>query len=146
MNFTPNFKKKTAKILVVDDDAIFGKIVDRHLCHLKEQFKSKGIELEYHVVKTSREAFRKMDQNCDILILDHFLDTEDDSDITGLDLIQEFKQIAPKSKVIMVTSKNNFNENELKLMQSVEFFVRKECNTISRLINILNHKLSIDNF
>ena len=141
MNFTPNFKKQTAKVLVVDDDAIFGKIVDRHLGHLKEQFKAKGINLEYNVVSTSREAFRKMDHDCDIVILDHYLDTEDDSDTTGLDLVNEFKQIAPESKVIMVTSKNNFSLIERQLMDQVEVFVRKECSTVARLINILNKSL-----
>ena len=138
MNFTPNFKKNTAKVLVVDDDPIFGKVVELHLTHLKEQFANKGVKLNFDVVKTSREAFRKIDENCDIIILDHFLDTDDDIDTTGLDLVEEFKQVAPNSKIIMVTSKNNFSEKETRLMNKVEIFVNKECSTVSRLVNILN--------
>jgi len=144
MNFTPNFKKNTAKVMVVDDDPIFGKIVERHLNHLKEQFASKGIKLQFDIVNTSRDAFRKMDEDCDIIILDHFLDTDDDSDITGLDLVEEFKQVAPDSKVVMVTSKNNFSEHETRLMSKVEVFVRKECSTVSRLVNILNQNFIVD--
>lgn len=144
MNFTPNFKKDTAKVLVVDDDPIFGKIVERHLKHLKEQFASKGVNLQFNVVKTSREAFREMDEDCDIIILDHFLDTDDDSDTTGLDLVEEFKQVAPDSKVVMVTSKNNFTEKETRLMSKVEVFVRKECSTVARLVNILNQNFIVE--
>lgn len=144
MNFTPNFKKDTAKVLVVDDDPIFGKIVERHLKHLKEQFASKGVNLQFNVVKTSREAFREMDEDCDVIILDHFLDTDDDSDTTGLDLVEEFKQVAPDSKVVMVTSKNNFSEKETRLMSNVEVFVRKECSTVARLVNILNQNFIVE--
>lgn len=144
MNFTPNFKKNTANVLVVDDDPIFGKIVERHLVHLKEQFASKGIKLHFNVVKTSREAFQKMDENCDIIILDHFLDTADDNDTTGLDLVEEFKQVAPESKIIMVTSKNNFSEKETRMLSKVEVFVRKECSTIPRLVNIINQNLLVE--
>ncbi len=144
MNFTPNFKKDTAKVLVVDDDPIFGKIVERHLKHLKEQFASKGVNLQFNVVKTSREAFREMDEDCDVIILDHFLDTDDDSDTTGLDLVEEFKQVAPDSKVVMVTSKNNFSEKETRLMSKVEVFVRKECSTVARLVNILNQNFIVE--
>lgn len=144
MNFTPNFKKDTAKVLVVDDDPIFGKIVERHLKHLKEQFAKKGIKLHFNVVKTSREAFRAMDDDCDVIILDHFLDSDDDSDTTGLDLVEEFKQVAPDSKVVMVTSKNNFTEKETRLMSNVEVFVKKECSTVSRLVNILNQSFIVE--
>lgn len=144
MNFTPNFKKDTAKVLVVDDDPIFGKIVERHLKHLKEQFANKGVQLQFNVVKTSREAFREMDEDCDVIILDHFLDTDDDNDTTGLDLVEEFKQVAPDSKVVMVTSKTNFSEKETKLMSKVEVFVRKECSTVARLVNILNQNFIIE--
>lgn len=53
MNFTPTFRKKRARVLVVDDDPIFGMIVNKHLMHLKQQYSGMGMIFDYVISKNS---------------------------------------------------------------------------------------------
>lgn len=138
MNFTPTFRKKRARVLVVDDDPIFGMIVNKHLMHLKQQYSGMGMIFDYVISKNSYDGMGSFDESADIVVLDYGLDDPDDHDITGMDLLQEIKTENPAVKVLIVSGQKNLKIKNALLNNGAEEYIQKGTNTILQLINYLN--------
>jgi DNA-binding NtrC family response regulator len=142
MNFTPRFKKRTSKIIALDDDPIFGMLLNKHFEHFSQEMSANGAILDYKIARTSREGLRDFDETCNVMILDYSLDELDDSDITGLDILDEVKILSPNTKVLVVSGKRETSiKNEFLAHGAIEF-MEKDTNTIARIMNFLHHELA----
>lgn len=142
MNFTPHFKQKTAKIVALDDDPIFGLILNKHLEHFAQEMSARGTKLDYKISTTSREGLHGFDESCNVIILDYFLDEADDADITGLDILDEIKQLSPNTKVLIVSGKKDEYLRQLLYNHGASAFIEKGSNTIARIMNFLQYELA----
>lgn len=141
MTSTPQFRKKRARVLVVDDDPIFGMIVNKHLLYLKEQYSGMGMIFDYVIASTPREGMISFDNTADVVVLDYGLDDSSNISVNGLDFLQMIKAQNPEVKVIIISGqKNNEIKNAL-LNNGAEGYIQKGTNTMPQLINYLNKEL-----
>lgn len=142
MNFTPQFRKKRLRVLVVDDDPIFRMIVNKHLLHLKEQYSRMGTLFDYVITENSREGLNSFDDEADVVVLDYGLDADDDQDVTGLDILLELRAINPAVKVLMISGQKNPLIREVLLDHGASDYIQKGTNTMPQLINFLNENFT----
>tara|TARA_B110000211_G_C13950283_1_gene495844 strand:- start:288 stop:887 length:600 start_codon:yes stop_codon:yes gene_type:complete len=142
MNFTPQFIKKSSKIIALDDDPIFGMLLRKHFEHLSQELSAAGAKLDYKISTTSRDGLRDFDESCDVMILDYLLDELDDSDVTGLDIIDEVIDLSPNTKVIVVSGKKEESIKRMFMNHGASSFIEKDSNTIARIMNFLHHELA----
>lgn len=140
MNFTSKFRKKRIRVLVVDDDPIFGMIVNKHLLHLKEQYSRMGILLDYVISDNTKDALNSFGRDTDAVVLDYILDNEDDKDICGLDILVQLKQLNPAIQVLMISGQKNPMIKNVLLDQGASDYIQKGTNTMLLLINYLNRR------
>jgi DNA-binding NtrC family response regulator len=81
----------TNRIFILDDEEIFSFSMEHYL--------KKGGFSDIHRFQNSETLLKKMHEQPDVLILDHFLHNE-----IGLDILGQIKQTHPKIKVIYLSA------------------------------------------
>jgi len=90
--------EKKTKVFLVDDDAIFLKV-------LETQFKERT-NYDVKVFSTGEECLRNLYQKPDIIFLDYYLNPENAKQ-TGLKILDKIKIVDPKIHVVMLSSQDS---------------------------------------
>lgn len=93
--------EKKHNIILVDDDLIF-------LEMLKESL-SDNEDLNLIAFQTGEECLNHMNLKPDVIVLDYFLNNENDDAKDGLEILKEIHQIDPKAKVIILSGQEDGN-------------------------------------
>ncbi len=89
--------KKAISVFLVDDDNIFLKSLEHHLQQkLKHNFKIKSFS-------TGEACFKNMEQKPNIVVLDYFLNAEDQHAMNGVHMLEKIKLTNPDTAVIMLS-------------------------------------------
>jgi two-component system, OmpR family, response regulator len=87
------------KIFIVDDDKML-------LSALKHTL-SANKTLDIFIFSTGEECLKEMGRNPDIVILDYYLNSKYPDAINGIETLKKIKQLAPKTRVIMLSAQDN---------------------------------------
>ena len=88
-------KKEKYLIFIVEDDDVFREMLVDEL--------SENKLLEIFSFSTGEKCLSQLEQNPDIIILDHYLNKADPEAKSGMEIIDEFQKSSPESKIIILS-------------------------------------------
>lgn len=92
---------KKIKIFAVDDDK-------KHLLVLEEKLtKNLPYNITVENYENGEQVLNALGQNPDIVILDYYFDSEDQSTATGIDVLKKIKSRKPELPVVMMSHQDN---------------------------------------
>ncbi len=93
----------TYKIFLVDDDM-------KHLLLLKDHLEGKlNYNLTVETFKSGEEVLPRIGENPDLVILDYYLDSDDENTDNGITVLQKIKKKNPTVPVIMMSQQDKVN-------------------------------------
>lgn len=96
-----NKNKNKIKLFLVDDDAVFLKL-------LEIEFLEHG-DFDIKTFATGELCVENLTQNPDVIVLDYYLDGVDRDAINGLDTLDQIKAFNPDLPVIMLSSQDKID-------------------------------------
>ncbi len=93
--------KNKIKLFLVDDDAVFLKL-------LEIEFLEHG-DFDIKTFATGELCVENLTQNPDVIVLDYYLDGVDRDAINGLDTLDQIKAFNPDLPVIMLSSQDKID-------------------------------------
>ena len=123
-----NSSHKTLKIVTVDDSFI----VTERLKYILNEIDYVEILGNANTISSARKLTNKM--NPDVIILD--INLSDNDGQTGIDLLVDFRQNLPKTKIIIFTNQNELHYRLICLEKGANYFFdkSKDSHKISELI------------
>ena len=93
--------EKKFTIILVDDDFIFLEMLKESLIDNED--------LNIISFQSGEECMKNMHLNPDVVVLDYFLNSENQSAKNGLEILKEIHKLNPKSKVIILSGQEDGN-------------------------------------
>lgn len=127
------------KIFLVEDDMYFNKVIERYLMKI-------GIENHFKVEVesffTGQECIDSLGHNPDLVILDFYLDSNNDITCTGYDVLQKIKQAKPDALVIIISQQHEWESFKKEFIEFGAFdFLKKDDDLYDNLETLIR-----DNF
>ena len=134
-------ENKELKVFLVEDDIYFNKVVERYL--LKIGFKNQ-YDMEIVCFYNGQDCINELGQNPDLVILDFYLDSNNDITCTGYDVLQKIKAENIDTMVVIMSQQHewaNFRK------EFIEFgaldFLRKDDELYDNLQNLITDNLEL---
>jgi DNA-binding NtrC family response regulator len=110
---------RTRKIFVVDDDPAFAEMLSEHL-------KANPL-LDVRIYDTGEEALKHLDEEPDLVILDHTLNMRHHEAADGLHILHRMRHVVPDIKVVMLSAQDSYG-TALKTVAggALEYIVKDE--------------------
>jgi DNA-binding NarL/FixJ family response regulator len=89
-------------IFIVEDNPVYAKT-------LQSFIHTRFPEIRIHHFPVGETCIQELDEKPFIIIMDYFLDTSFSDAATGLSTIKRIKEIAPKTKIILLSSEVNLD-------------------------------------
>lgn len=126
-------KNKTTSIFLVDDDAMYLKLLEKEL--------SQQQEYEIHLFATGEQCIENLKEKPDVIVLDYFLNGITKDALNGLETLRLIKSGHPDIPVIMLSAQDKIEVavNCMKLKAS-EYIVKSET-AFTRLQNAVDTAL-----
>ena len=93
--------KDKIKIFLVDDDAIFLKLLEMEFLQ--------NADFDIATFRNGELCIENIDQNPDVIILDYHLDGIDKSSMNGLATLDKIKELNPEIPVIILSSQDKID-------------------------------------
>lgn len=130
-------KLKKIKIIVIEDDAYYAKLLEKHIGH---HLTREEAELEYdiRIYQTAQDALQNLEKDTDIVIMDYYLENDNGEVLfPGLDLLRTIKSYCEHCKTVVVSADDN-QELTMKLFrEGIYEFVVKDKNATDNLSTTL---------
>jgi two-component system OmpR family response regulator len=94
-------KTKRVKLFLVDDDAVFLKLLEIEL--------KNNADFDIETFATGELCLEHLANNPDVIILDYHLDGIDKTAINGIEALDRIKQRHPKMPVVMLSSQDKID-------------------------------------
>ena len=135
--------KKNIKIDIVEDNKYYNTLLTKYVNTICSPSFYPGLHFDIHSYNNGQECIEHLDDELAILILDYYLDQNDESEnLTGLDVLKEVKLYSPDCKVILVSELQS-KPIMLELMSAgVYAYVDKNLNSINRIGSLLQQALN----
>lgn len=91
-------KNKVFKVFLVDDDAVFLKLLEIEFMEFAT--------FEVSAFHTGEQCLKQLDANPDIIILDYLLDGVDKTAMNGIETLDKIKAYNPDIPVVMLSSQD----------------------------------------
>ncbi len=111
-------------IFIVEDDPIFGKILEHHL--------SLNPDYDVQLFSNGQDLLKNLYRNPSVITLDYSL-----PDLTGSDILKRIKQYNPDIQVIIVSGQEDVATAVKLLKEGAYDYLTKEENTRQRLWNVI---------
>lgn len=136
--------KKKVKIMVVEDDLFYNKILEKHLNQICKGYNYPDLDFKIAFETTVTDANEKIESDFvpDILILDYYLDGEGDSIQTGMEVLKKVKKKNPQCKAIIISGQKNMETTAELMINGADEYITKDNFSTNRLWSILSSTLS----
>ncbi|MBN1822145.1 MAG: sigma-54-dependent Fis family transcriptional regulator [Prolixibacteraceae bacterium] len=119
-------KPKNYKIFIVEDNALYAKVLKRQLSQ-NESYNVKTFE-------TGRECIANLSDEPDVITLDYTL-----PDMNGAEILKEIRSELPSTHVIIISGQNDINTAVKLLKDGAYDYITKGPDTRERLENIIKN-------
>ena len=128
--------KGAISVFLVDDDNMFLKSLEHHLQQkLKHNFKIKSFS-------TGEACLKNMEQKPNIVVLDYFLNGQDQHAMNGVHVLEKIKLANPDTAVIMLSGQDNMQVAiECMKHDALDYVVKNE-NVFLRAQNAIRNAVS----
>ena len=128
--------KGAISVFLVDDDSMFLKSLEHHLQQkLKHNFKIKSFP-------TGEVCLKNMEQKPDIVVLDYFLNGQDQHAMNGERVLQRIKLTYPATTVIMLSGQDKMQVAVDSMRDGAFDYVVKNENVFLRTQNAIKNAVS----
>ena len=136
-NGTSNGNSKEAiSVFLVDDDNMFLKSLEHHLQQkLKHNFRIKSFS-------TGEACLKNMEQKPNIVVLDYFLNAEDQHAMNGVHMLEKIKLTNPDTAVIMLSGQDKMQVAVDSMKYGALDYVVKNENVFLRAQNAIINAVS----
>ncbi len=139
LTFTPEPSKKLGIVFIVEDSKMDrSMLLDFFISNYPSiQVKSfvNGTDCVKEIIVTSISP--------DIILMDYFLDSEDNNNMDGLEILSKVKEISPRSAIIMHTSIENKRIMELAREKGAFDYVVKGADGFKKLATIIDNDFTL---
>ncbi|UII29160.1 response regulator [Fulvivirga maritima] len=97
--------QKILKFFVVDDDEYFNTLVKSYIKKIGEE---NDFHAETHSYTDGASCLAHIDENPDYIILDFYLDANNDITLTGYDVLEKIQEHNPKINIIVMSQKHEW--------------------------------------
>lgn len=117
-------EEKKLRFFVVDDDEYFNNIVKSYIRKIGEEI---NIQVETSCFLNGNDCIRKITTNPDFVILDFYLDENNDITLTGYDVLEKIKKYNPDIRVIIISQMHEWENFEEEFMRfGASGFLKKD--------------------
>ena len=86
-------------VFLVDDDSLYLRMLEQNLSFNKK--------IRIRSFNSAESCIKKLHWNPDLIVLDFFLDSNNQNRINGLQALMRIKELKPNSNVVMLSSSEN---------------------------------------
>ena len=128
---------KPLKIFVVDDDEYYNNLLQTYLLKI-------GVEVKRHIEPqgylSGGECLAHIKDNPDFVILDFYLDENNDITLTGYDVLEKIKKYSTHIKVIVISQMHEWEnfKDEFRRFGASDF-LKKDDDLYENLKKLLSH-------
>jgi two-component system response regulator AtoC len=127
-------KKETIKIVIVEDNPFFNKILQKYVQNLCNSQFYQQYQFEVTTYLYAEDCIENLDNDTDIMLLDYlFVNIESDEHLTGIDVLKEVQKNCTDCKVIMISEQQNMVVTMELLKKGVYEYIDKNLNNHNRI-------------
>lgn len=117
---------KTKTVFVIDDSELFQFYIKGYLKHFQAKVAGK-VDIKVHQFLTGQDALTNLHLNPDLILLDYYLDSDEDGQSRNGDWVfEELSKKAPDASVVLLTQANE-PEVIVKMMKlGLKHYVQKD--------------------
>lgn len=128
--FLKKKRDKTVSIFIVDDDISYLYPLVFHL--------QRNTHYKIHCFTSGEECMQYMNLNPKLIILDFNLNPQPPNTMNGLDVLRQIKNINPKTKVVMLSSRDTYQAVTDSIKMGAYSYVLKDIDAIAAIKNIIH--------
>lgn len=121
------------KIFFVDDDKMIINLLE-YTFQSRQQYEVKSFE-------SGEECIEALDLNPDLIVLDHYLSSNDDEKMDGMQTLEKIKAINPKLPIVVLTGKGSDKLSQEFLSKGAAGYLTKDDYFIDSLFDTINKVL-----
>lgn len=127
-------RNKTIKIVVVEDDLYFNKVLTKYISTLCDEKVYNKVHFDIKSYTNAHDFIEEMDDETNILILDYYLVNLKETDIlTGGDVLEEINKHCTNCEVIMVSSQKSEAIKEDLKSKGINEYIDKNVSSNNRI-------------
>ncbi len=127
-------KDKKIKIVVVDDDLYFNKVLTKYISTICNEKLYSNVKFEIKTYTNAHDFIEELDDETNILILDYYLINLNESDIlTGADVLDEVNKHCTNCEVIMISSQKSQTIKEDLKSKGIFEYIDKNISSNNRI-------------
>lgn len=127
--FLKKKRDKTISIFIVDDDISYLYPLVFHL--------QRNTHYKIHCFTSGEECMQYMNLNPKLIILDFNLNPQPPNTMNGPDVLRQIRNISPKTKVVMLSSRDTYQAVTDSIKMGAYSYVLKDIDAIASIKNII---------
>lgn len=136
-------KKKLIKILIVEDDLYYNRLLTKYVETLCNEKVYPQCKFEIKSFLTAHECIEQLEEDTSIMLLDYFLFNDEEEDIlTGEDVLEEMMRLNENCKVIMVSELRSANMVIHLMHQGIYEYIDKNVSSKDRVGSVLQKAIN----
>lgn len=111
-------------VFIVEDDTYYNEVLAAHTRQILEKA---GIEPEITQLYSKEECMARLSDRPDLILLDFYLDVNNDITSTGFDVLQKIKTNYPDIRVVIISQQHEWERFKEEFVNSgAEDFLKKD--------------------
>ena len=111
-------------VFIVEDDTYYNEVLAAHTRQILEKA---GIEPEITQLYSKEECIARLSDRPDLILLDFYLDVNNDITSTGFDVLQKIKTKYPDIRVVIISQQHEWERFKEEFVNSgAEDFLKKD--------------------
>ncbi len=133
------FGRKNFRILIVEDDLYFNKIIYKHLQNLCNPTNYPKTDFDLVPCFSSEELKEELEKGADVILLDHYIDDgiNDGSEQTGVQLMDLIRKKCPRCRVVVVSGQEEMATTAEFFKKGAIEYVQKDDHVAERIWSIV---------
>lgn len=121
---------ESKRIFIVDDDEMLTMALTDYL--------TREVEHDIHVFHSGEDCLNSSVSEPDFVVLDFYLDSSSKEGLTGLDVLKKIRGKLPSSKIVMLSSQNNFAIAAELIEEGVDQYIIKDESSFDKIKELIS--------
>jgi two-component system, OmpR family, response regulator len=130
-------KKNKLTVFIVEDDAVYAKILQGFLI-------TRFPDLKIKIFPLGETCLMKLNLNPDIVIMDYFLNSKFDEALNGLEIIKRIQAHNPLINIIVLSAQDKYNVVLDAIKEYNCFYVQKSTEAFDKVEQLINNFIEIN--
>jgi len=137
-------RNRKFKIIILEDDPYYNQVLTKYVQSLCNERNYPGMAFEIRAYKSAKQCLENLDEDTEILVLDYYLDTNDDFPYNGFDMLKQVGKDCKNCKVIVVSGQHNVTVTTELFKRGIYDYIDKNYMPAKRLSGAIRNILNLE--